>query len=137
MGYKPKAKTYLIQFEEGHEYHGAEARLQGMSYGEWEEATGADGGDGDKNGGDSVKRFVDHLIEWNVDDPKTGEPLPPTLESLKALDKDLVAALNNAWIQHLIGVHDADPLAESSPSGEPSPAPSAIPMEALSPSLAS
>lgn len=136
MGYKPKVKTYLIQFEEGHEYHGAEARLHGMPYGEWEQATGADGGDGDKNGGDSVKRFADHLIEWNVDHPTTGKPLPPTLESLKVLDKDLVAALNNAWIQHLIGVHDADPLPESSPSGGPSLVES-VPMEALSESLAS
>jgi len=137
MGYKPKLKTYLIKFEAGHEFHGAEARLKGMTYGEWEEATGADGGDGDKTGADGVKRFVDHLIEWNIDHPVTGEPLPPTLESVKAVDKDLIAALNNSWINSLIGVHDADPLPESSPAGEQSPAVSAIPMEALSPSLAS
>lgn len=136
MGYAAKVKTYLIEFAEDHEYHGAEARLEGMTYGEWEEATGADGGDGDKNGADSLKRFVDHLIEWNLDYPTTGEPVPCTVEGVRSIDKDLAAALNNAWINELIGVRADSPLASSSPSGEPSLVES-VPMEALSESLAS
>lgn len=136
MGYAAKLKTYLIEFEKGHEYHGAEARLTGMPYGEWEIATGLDGGGGDTDGKSSVERFVEHLTEWNLEDPDTGQPLPPSMESVKKLDKDLVAALNNAWINTLIGVHDGDPLPESSPSGEPSMVES-VPMEALSESLAS
>jgi hypothetical protein len=136
MGYKAKVKTYLIRFAEDDEHHGAEARLSGMTYGEWEQATGADGGEGDSSGADSVKRFVDHLISWNIEDEE-GNPLPCTLEAVKTVDKDLIAALNNGWINSLIGVHSADPLPASSPSGEPSPAVSAIPMEALSGSLAS
>ena len=135
MGYKPKLKTYLVQFAEDHEYHGAEARLSGMTYGEWEQVTGLDGGEGEKSGADSVRRFVDHLISWNLE-AEDGSPLPMTLDAIKAIDHNLVAALNNAWIQTLIGVHDADPLPDSSPSGEPSLVES-VPMEALSPSLAS
>jgi hypothetical protein len=135
MGYKPKLKTYLVKFDEGHEYHGVEARLSGMTYGEWEHVTGLDGGDGDTNGGTSVRRFVDHLISWNLED-EDDKPLPMTMDAVKAIDHDLVAALNNAWVQTLIGVHDADPLPESSPSGEPSLVAS-VPMEALSESLAS
>jgi hypothetical protein len=136
MGFKAKLKTYLVKFDEGHEFHGAEARLRGMTYGEWEEVTGLDGGEGDTNGAVSVRRFVDHLISWNLEHPETGEPLPMTLDAAKALDHDLVAALNNAWINTLIGVHESDPLAESSTSGGPSLVES-VPMEALSPSLAS
>lgn len=136
MGYKPKLKTYLIKFEEGHEFHGVEARLSGMSYGEWEQVTGLDGSEGETNGADAVRRFVEHLVSWNLED-ESDQPVPTTLDAVKALDHNLVAALNNAYIQTLIGVHDADPLPDSSPSGEPSPAVSAIPMEALSPSLAS
>lgn len=136
MGYKAKLKTYLVRFDEGHEYHGAEARLRGMTYGEWEEVTGLDGGEGDTNGAASVRRFVDHLISWNIEHPDTGELLPMTMDAIKTIDHDLVTALNNAWVQTLIGVHGADPLPESSPSGEQSPVAS-IPMEALSPSLAS
>jgi hypothetical protein len=134
MGFKVKPKTYTVRFEEGHEYHGVEARLSGMSYGEWEQVTGLDGGEGETNGGASVRRFVDHLISWNLEDENG--PVPTTFDAVKELDHDLVAALNNAWIQTLIGVHDADPLPETSPSGEPSQVAS-IPMEALSESLAS
>ncbi|BCM70854.1 hypothetical protein EASAB2608_06188 [Streptomyces sp. EAS-AB2608] len=135
MGYKVKPKTYLVQFEPGHEFHGIEARLSGMSYGEWEQVTGLDGSEGETNGADSVRRFVDHLISWNLED-ENDQPVPTTLDAVKQLDHNLVAALNNAWIQTLIGVHDADPLPETSPSGEPSPVAS-IPMAPLSPSLAS
>ncbi len=135
MGYKAKLKTYLVRFEEGHDYHGAEARLRGISYAEWEEMTGLDGGDGDDNGAKSVQRFADHLISWNIED-EHGKPVPITLAAAKSLDHNLVAAFNNAWIQTLTGVHGADPLPESSLSGEPSLVES-IPTEALSESLAS
>lgn len=136
MGYKAKLKTYLIRFDEGHEHHGAEARLRGMTYGEWEVAANLDGAGGDTEGAPVVQRFADHLISWNLEDPETGEPLPPTLDSVKKIDKDLIRNLNNAWVNSLIGVHDADPLPESSASGEPSLVES-VPMEALSESLAS
>lgn len=136
MGYKAKIKNITIRFAEDHDYHGAEAVVRGMTYGEWEEATGADGGDGDNNGATSVKRFVDHLVSWNLEHPDTGAALPLTMDAVKACDKDLIAALNNAWVQALIGVHEGDPLPQSSPSGEPSLVES-VPMEALSESLAS
>lgn len=136
MGYAAKLKTYLVRFDEGHEHHGAEARLRGMTYGEWEVAAGLDGGEGDTEGAPVVQRFVDHLISWNLEDPETGEPLPLTLDSVKKIDKDLIRNLNNAWVNSLIGVHAADPLPDSSPSGGPSPVES-IPMEALSESQAS
>lgn len=135
MGFKVKVKTYTVRFEEGHEFHGVEARLSGMTYGQWEQVAGLDGGDGETNGADAVRRFVDHLISWNLEDEQ-GAPLPTTLDAVKQLDHNLVAALNNAYINTLIGVHDADPLPETSTSGEPSQVAS-IPMEALSPSLAS
>ena len=135
MGYTAKLKTYLIKFEEGHEHHGAEARLRGMTYGEWEHVTGLDGGEGDTNGAAAVRRFVDHLISWNLED-EDGKPVPMTMDAVKEMDKDLIKNLNNAWINTLVGVHESDPLEESSPSGGPSLVES-VPMEALSESLAS
>jgi hypothetical protein len=135
MGYKTKVKTYTIAFAPGHEHHGAEARVRGMSLGEYMEATGLDGGDGDGDAG-SLKNFISHLVSWNLENEDTGEPVPPTEEGILSVDHDLVVAMNNAWIKTLTGVHNADPLPESSTSGEPSPAPS-IPMEPLSESLAS
>lgn len=135
MGYKTKVKTITIRFAEDHQLHGAEACLRGMTFGEWEVAAGLDGGEGDK-GGDGIKRFFDHLVSWNLEDEDTGAPIPPTAEGAKKVDKDLITGLNNAWVNALIGVHDADPLPENSASGETS-AVESIPMEALSESLAS
>lgn len=136
MGYKTKVKTITIRFAEDHQFHGAEAKVKGMTFGEWEVAAGLDGGEGDKGGGDAIKRFFEHLVSWNLEDEDTGQPIPPTIEAAKKVDKDLITGLNNAWVNALIGVHDGDPLPESSPSGEPSPVES-IPMETPSESLAS
>jgi hypothetical protein len=135
VGYKTKVKTYTIRFAPGHEHHGAEAKVRSMSLGEYMEATGLDGGDGDGNGG-SLKNFISHLVSWNLEDEETGAPVPPTEEGVLSVDHDLVVAMNNAYVQTLTGVHNADPLPESSTSGEQSPVPS-IPMEPLSESLAS
>jgi hypothetical protein len=135
MGYKTKVKTYLIQFAEDHELHGAEARATGLPLGEYMEAMGLDGSDGDNAPGTSLNRFLDHLTSWNLED-EHGAPIPATRDGARQVDHDLVIALSNAWVQQLIGVHDADPLPQSSPSGEPSLVES-VPTEALSPSLAS
>ncbi|MEV5957304.1 hypothetical protein AB0M11_26645 [Streptomyces sp. NPDC051987] len=135
MGYKTKVKTFTIRFAEGHEFHGAEARVRSMTLGEYMEALGFDGGEGDQAPGSTLHRFFDHLVSWNVED-EDGQPVPATKEGALLIDHDLVLAFNNAWVQQLLGVHDADPLPQSSPSGEPSLVES-VPMEALSESLAS
>ncbi|MGW4670073.1 hypothetical protein [Streptomyces sp. NPDC004324] len=135
MGYKTKPKLITIRFAEGHEHHGAEAVLRSMTYGEWEVSAGLDGGEGDTTQAQSIAKFVDHLVSWNLEDEQ-GQALPLTMDAVKGIDKDLIRDLNNAWVQALIGVHDADPLPQSSPSGEQSLVES-VPMEALSESLAS
>lgn len=134
MGYKGTPKTVKIEFAAGHEHHGAEARVRRMSYGEWEAVVGADGGEGgDENS--ATTEFATRLVSWNLTD-EDDQPIPATPEGLRQVDTSLVSALKTAWVQALTGVHDADPLVHSSPSGGPSPVES-IPTEALSPSLAS
>ena len=135
MGYKAKRKTVLLQFEPGHDLYGLEVRLRGMNIGEYLAFTGYDGGDGETVAG-LIARFGAHLVAWSLEDEDTGEPIPATPEAVLEQDHDLVLSLANAWVEALSGVHKADPLPESSPSGEPSPVES-VPMEALSPSLAS
>ena len=119
MGFKTSVRTYTVQFAEGHEFHGAEARVKGMSFGEYIAATGLDGSDGDGSGG-SLRNFATHLVSWNRED-ENWQPIPPTKEGINQVDHDLIVAISNAWIQTLLGVHDADPLPEhpsfaSSPS---------------------
>ncbi|MFF0140479.1 hypothetical protein ACFYRN_28945 [Streptomyces sp. NPDC005227] len=133
MGYEAGVRAVTIRFAEGHEFHGAEARVRGMAIGEYMAATGLDGGEGD-NASSSMARFIDRLISWNLE--VDGVPAPATPEGVQLVDQAVVRALQNAYVSTLIGVHDADPLPDSSTSGEPSLVES-IPMEALSESQAS
>jgi hypothetical protein len=129
MGYKATPRAVRIVFAEGHEHHGAEARARRMSLGEWEAVIESD----EDN---ALAEFAKRLVSWNLTDDDD-QPIPATAEGLRQVDTSLVTALKTAWLQSIVGVHDADPLPQSSPSGEPSPAVSEIPTEALSPSLAS
>lgn len=128
MGYKATPRTVKIQFAEGHEHHGAEARARRMSLGEWEAVI-----EGDED--NALAEFTQRLVSWNLTDDDD-QPIPATAEGLRQVDTSLVTALKNAWLQSIVGVHTADPLSQSSPSGAPSLVES-VPMEALSPSLAS
>ncbi|MVO84196.1 hypothetical protein GPA10_05265 [Streptomyces sp. p1417] len=134
MGYKAKRKTITLQFEPGHDLYGLEVQLRGMNIGQYLKFTGYDGGDGETVAG-LIDRFGEHLVTWNLED-EDGTAIPATPGAVQEQDHDLILALANAWMDALAGVHDGDPLAESSPSGEPSLVES-VPMEALSPSLAS
>lgn len=133
MGYEAGVRAITIKFDTGHPYHGAEARVRGMSIGEYMAATGLDGSDGD-NAAASMQRFSERLISWNL--TVDGAPVPATPDGVKEIDQGLARALQNAYVEAIIGVHRSDPLPETSPSGEPSPEVS-IPMEPLSESLAS
>jgi hypothetical protein len=124
--------TITLTFEEGDEYHGLEARIRSMSIAEWLAASGLDGGDGD-NAAATMQRFYKALVSWNLED-EHGQPIPVT--DAPNRDARLIRRLNNTWIDALTGVHKADPLPDTSNSGETSPAPP-IPMAPLSQSQAS
>src|SRR5690606_14960855 len=128
MGYEAKPATVTVRFKPGHKYHGAEAVVRGMSIGEYLRATGMDGGEGEVTAA-TRRRFFDSLESWNL--TVDGQPVPPTSEAMQVVDQGIVRAMNNAWIQSLMGVSDDDPLPETSGSGETSPAPP-IPMAPLS-----
>ena len=134
MGFKATVRTVTIRFAEGHQYHGAEARVRSMTLGEYMAAAGYDGSEGDDTPA-SMKKFGERLVSWNLEDDDD-QPIPATPEGMQAADQGLIRAMQAAWIQAVVGVHDADPLPESSPSGGPSLVES-VPMEALSESLAS
>ena len=131
MGFR-EPSTITLTFEHGDEYHGLEVRMRSMSIADWLQASGLDGGDGD-NAAATIKRFYTHLVSWNLEDAD-GQPIP--VAEAPNRDSRLIRRLNNAWMEALTGVHKADPLPETSPSGETSPAP-AIPMAPLSESQAS
>lgn len=139
MGYRKTTRRLKISLQDHKVYgvvdEGEEAPLaytRGKSLQEYLELEGlADSGEED---GRSVltrqlEEFGDSLISWNLEDEQ-GRPLPCTREALFGIDNDLAIALATEWME-VLGGKVSGPLADSSPSGEPSQVAS-IPMEALS-----
>lgn len=77
--------------------------------------------------------FGKYLVSWNLED-ENGTPVPCTAEEFMRQDPALVREVLDQWAAAIAGV--AAPLDETSPGGEPFPEAS-LPMETLSPSLAS
>lgn len=141
MGYLADDPTVTVRFAEGHRYHGLEVTLRGMDIRTYLSVTGMDGSD-PEGVGNALKRFAGSLVAWNLErrDPaQPGNPVvpvPATADEVWRQDHRLILALSEAWIDALAGVHDADPLAPTSPAGVPSLAES-IPTEPLTESLVS
>lgn len=132
MGFREPDSTITIRFEPGHRYHGLEAVCRSLSIDEY--ATGLGWYSSDSwSDGETVDHFYKALVSWNLTDAND-QPIP--ISEARSRDQRLIRELNRAWIQGLVGVHDADPLPEASASGGTSPAP-AIPMAPLSESQAS
>lgn len=133
MGFREQPNTVTLTFEAGHELHGLEATLKGLTIGEFLTFTGMDGGDGEGSS-KTIERFHESLISWNLEDAD-GQPIP-VAESRNRPHR-MIIDLNNAYVEALTGVHKNDPLPDASPSGEIYPELSEIPTQPLSESLAS
>jgi hypothetical protein len=71
---------------------------------------------------------ADHLLDWNLLHPKTGEPVPCTTEGLMSMGHSFVGKVIAGYFIARRGV--PAPLDDGSTSGEPFPEGS-IPMETL------
>lgn len=132
MGCRRNPKLYKLTFADG-DYEGLEVTMRSVSIGEMRSLQGG----GEESGRDHFDRMADlvasHMVAWNRED-EDGQPLPPTMESLEDEEPSLVNLLIERWTEAVAGV--SAPLEQPSNSGDSAPEVS-IPMEALSPSLAS
>ena len=125
MGYRPQRKTFKLDFT-GTQYEGLEVSMRGLTVGEELELDDLRSQPG--YGRKVFEMMTGLLVEWNVEDEQ-GNPVPATREGVNTQDAAMVMAILDAVQTANSGV--SDPLPQSSPSGEPSPAVS-IPMEPLS-----
>ncbi|MFE2326140.1 hypothetical protein ACFXD5_19795 [Streptomyces sp. NPDC059385] len=133
MGYVPKHKIYRLLFEDA-EMDGLVVRVHGLSTGQYIDLMGLK--QEAESGGESGELFqylADRLVEWNVEE-EDGTPVPANLDGIRAQDMPFTMAIINAWTKAMADV--PAPLAPSSTGGESS-LEASIPMEVLSPSLAS
>lgn len=131
MGYVPKRKIYTLDFA-GTDFDGLEVRVRGLTTGELLDAMEKQGeaaADADSQAfRELLDLMADRIVSWNVE-TEDGQPVPASLDALKAQDPDFNLAIVNAWTTAISGV--PAPLDGDSPSGDPS-LEASIPMETLS-----
>lgn len=131
MGYKPKRKVYVLNFE-GEEFDGLVIKANSLSTGafiEISERAQVAAEEGTPATRRLLSDFVAEIVEWNLE-KDDGTLWPVSLEALLAQDFKFSMALHNAWMAAIGGV-DA-PLVESSTGGEKS-LEASIPMDVASP----
>lgn len=133
MGSRRNPKQYKLIFADG-DYEGLEVVMRSVTIREMRQMRGASSDESDGDTFDQLLGLVaSHMVEWTRED-EDGQPLPPTLESLEDEEPGLIHIIIGKWTEAVAGV--PAPLEQTSNSGEPSLVES-VPMEALSPSLAS
>lgn len=138
MGYS-RARTVKLTWADG-EFAGLEIRAKRVSLETFFDLAPLIDGHLDVfNPDDRVKlrglfrEFGKVLISWNFED-EDGKPIPCTADEFVRQDPAMVREVLEQWAAAISGV--AAPLDSRSPGGEPFPEES-LPMETLSPSLAS
>lgn len=137
-GYRRPRKVYKLVFEDP-SMGGLEVRATGVSLGTLtdlvklaEQAKDRTSAEALAAFGELVDGFGKALRSWNLEDDDG--PVPATVDGLVAQDADFAMEIILAWMEAIAGV--SGPLVRRSSGGGPSPEAS-IPMEVLSPSLAS
>lgn len=141
MGFKAPKQIYRLVFPDGDDLAGLEVRAAAPALGDFLEIAKL----GELAKVTEIKPedfekiqpifdlFVSLVRSWNLEDDDD-LPLPITFASLKTLDMPVIMRIIDAWMRAVATV--PAPLAKPSGDGDTFPEGS-IPMETLSPSLAS
>lgn len=126
MGYRPKRKIYTLEFDDP-DLDGLIVKVRGLNTGQILDIDTAreDGGDEAIRG--LLELLATQIVEWNVEDEE-GQPVPATLDGIRAQELAFNMAIIDAWQNAVTGV--PAPLEQPSTDGEQSMEAS-IPMETL------
>lgn len=127
MGFQRKRKVYKLDFE-GTEWDGLVVKVTGLTTGEYLDFVSLTAAvdEDDNQTGDLVTMLAEHMVSWNLEEDN--EPVPCTLEGLKANDVGMTMAIVRAWTSALSGVPEE--TEKKSPAGDSSLLDS-IPVESL------
>lgn len=139
MGYKRK-KTFKLTWADG-EFEGLEVRVRSMSVERFLELgpllesadLGSFSTEDIASMRDMFREFATVLVDWNLEEEDTDDPVPCTFDGFMGQDIKFVSEIVSKWAEHIAGV--SSPLEQPSPSGGPS-LEASMPMEPLSESLA-
>jgi hypothetical protein len=135
VGYKRPVK--VLTWDEGHDMHGLEVRLRGLSveavvrYARVAAEITNPGTPVERKaemGAELFAEFAKRLVSWNLEEDD-GTPVPATHDGVREQDLDFILDIVLAWMEAVAGV--GNPLPNGSNSGGRFPEVS-IPMELLS-----
>lgn len=108
MGFRPEPTIYTLKFQ-GTWLDGLVVKVGCCTVEEfnemlrWQATTGSEVAD---NNDKITNRFLDYLKEWNLEDPKTGEPTPRTLEGCSRHEQPVMREILQQWQKAMAGVED-------------------------------
>lgn len=134
MGFERKRKVFKLKFADP-EFDGLEVLAASPSMDTFVAIARHAGKNVDTEALDELLgHFCVSLISWNLEED--GVPVPATVEGLRTQEPDFVLEVVDAWMDAVNGTSANDPLAQPSDAGGQFQE-ALIPMETLSPSLAS
>jgi hypothetical protein len=115
MGFRLQQKIYNLVFE--NELAGLNIQATGLPVGAYLKLSMAFGKDNDVSleaAEEAFKIFASCVLSWNLEDDQ-GNPIPPTVEGLTAIDITTAMNIIAAWVNAVVGV--SPELGKGSPSG--------------------
>lgn len=108
MGFKPPCKVFKLTFADG-DWAGLEVVCREGSVDAYENLTGVP--DDPKRRAEAFtvmcESFAPVLVSWNLEDPLTGQPTPPTLAGLRSHTITTVSTIVGAWLDAVLMHHPA------------------------------
>lgn len=133
MGFRPERTEYKLVFADGSTLDGLTVKAGSIPTGQLMELQGAaqvvrsENQDNNAAAAKAVSTMIDafasKLHEWDLEDPDTGLPVPPTREGIMSQDWDIVLPIILAWMEAIAGVDPTSRPASNSGGTSPVPLP--------------
>jgi len=118
MGFRPKKRTQTVTMSEGSDWYGLEIETMPMSFDTWLALT-ASGASGltMRDVITAVERLSENVVNWNLEDADTGEPVGTDPETVMHQDPEMLTEAATRWVQMVVGVDDPlPPTSDDTPS---------------------
>ena len=107
-GFKPRAKTYKLTFEDDDDLNGLEVTMGTVTLGQYNEmlraglisSVTADVLDANDH---LLDIFAERIVSWNLLDAR-GKPVPRTPEAVRNQERHVITAIISAWQLRIVGV---------------------------------
>jgi hypothetical protein len=106
MGFRPEPTIYTLNFDDVPTHAGLRVRIACCTIGQMNKmfrsastnAAVADAND------EITLIFLDHLKDWNLDNPATGDPLDKTVDGINSLEPSFFAQIVVAWQVSMLAI---------------------------------